>query len=107
MNLLSQVKIDESFGSPFGRGGKEISDLVSIILNGGMAIAGILILFLLLFGGFSVIAGAGSANTEQSERGKKAITSAVVGFILVFGAYWVIRLIEVIVGVNFITQPSI
>ena len=74
MNLLSQVKIDESFGSPFGRGGKEISDLVSIILNGGMAIAGILILFLLLFGGISVIAGAGSANTEQSERGKKAIT---------------------------------
>lgn len=110
MNYLAQnptgVPIGETFGSPFGQT-QTIGSLISVILESAFAIAGVIFIFLLVFGGISMIAGAGNQNPEQAAKGKQAVTSAVVGFIVVFAAYWIVRLIEEIVGVKFITQPGI
>ena len=75
-----------------------IGKLVSIILQAGLSIAGIILLFLLIGGGIGMIAGAGKDNPEQTAKGKQAITSAVVGFVIVFAAYWIVQLIEEFTG---------
>lgn len=106
MGRLVAVDIGESFGSPFGKT-KEIGDLISIILNASFAVAGIIILFLFILAGISLIAGAGSSDPQKIERGKKTLTSAIIGFIIIFGAYWIIRIIEIITGSSFVTNPTI
>lgn len=77
-----------------------IGQLVSIIASNALVFAGIIMLFILVFGGFSIIAGAGRDNPEQAARGKQAATTAVIGFIIIFAAYWIIQLIELITGLD-------
>lgn len=104
-NLLTQVDITSKFNSPFGNT-KTVGDLISLFLKGAFVVSGIFILVLFLIAGFSIIQGAGNDNPEAAQKGKSAATAAVVGFIVIFGAYWIIRIIEVISGNNFITNPG-
>lgn len=106
---MSGVDIGDTFGSPFtGQvGGYGLSDVINIVANTSIVLAGLVVLFLFIFAGYSIIMGAGSGNSEQSARGKKAATYAVLGFVLVLIAYWIIRFIEIISGTNFITAPGI
>ena len=108
MNQLV-FNIGDAFNSPFGKttGGNTLGDLVSLIIKSSLTIAGLLVLFLFIFAGFSIMMGAGSDNPEQSAKGKKAATSAVIGFVIIITAYLIIRIIEVMTGSNFITQPGI
>jgi hypothetical protein len=100
------IPIGKTFGSPFGQE-KGLADLVSVIVSSAFAIASVILLFFFIFGGISMIAGAGQDNPEKAAKGKQAVTSAAIGFIIIFAAYWIVRLIEVIIGVNFITAPGI
>lgn len=77
-----------------------ISRYVSAILTGAISIAGIILLFLLIGGGIGIISGAGKSDPKAVETGKKAATSALIGFIVVFSAYWIVKLIELITGLN-------
>ncbi len=105
MRYLSVINIGESFGSPFGQT-KTLGNLVSIVISAAFALAGVVFLFLLVIGGIGMIAGAGNNNPEQAARGRLAVTSALIGFVVVFAAFWIVRLIEEIVGVKFITAPG-
>lgn len=77
-----------------------ISVYVSAIITGAISIAGVILLFILIIGGFSIITGAGNDNPEKVEKGKKAATSALIGFIVVFMSFWIVKLIESITGLN-------
>ena len=50
-----------------------------------------------------MIAGAGKSDPKTVETGKKAATSALIGFIVVFSAYWIVKLIETITGLSLIS----
>jgi len=78
--------------------------LISAIVRNAFVLAGIICLFLLIFGGFQVIVSAGDA--KKAEQGKTAITGAVVGLLLVFGSFWIVQVIQVITGMNLLS-PSI
>lgn len=105
-NLLALVDISQKFNSPFGKE-KTVGDLVSLFLNGSFVIAGILILVLFLVGGVTIIAGAGSDNPEAAKKGRDAIIAAIIGFIVIFAAYWIVRIIEIITGTPFVTNINI
>ncbi|OGM05439.1 hypothetical protein A2125_01230 [Candidatus Woesebacteria bacterium GWB1_43_5] len=106
MNKIAQgVNIGETFTSPFGTT-NTLGDLVSLIIRLAFAGSGILILVIFMFAGYSMLAGAGQNNPEQAARGRQAATAAALGFVIVFVAYWIVRLIETITGISFITQPS-
>ena len=47
-----------------------------------------------------MIAGAGSGNKDEVAKGKKAVTAAITGFILIFVSYWIIVLLEDILNIN-------
>lgn len=97
MNYLSQVPIGTTFGSPFSEGGKTIGDLVSVGLGIAFVVAGIVLLVSFIIAGIGLISGAGNNNPEKLEKGKQALTSTVIGFVVVFTAYWIVKLIEQVV----------
>lgn len=106
MNKLSDVDIGSVFNSPIGRE-YSIGNLVSNFVQAAIVISGVIMLFLFIFGGISMIAGAGQSNPESVARGKKALTAALIGFILIFTSFWIVRIIEIITGYTFLTNPSI
>jgi len=106
MNNQISFDIGTKFGSPFGKT-LFVGNLVSVIVTNSFVIAGVLILFFLILGGFYIITGAGGQNPENVAKGRQAATSAAIGFIIVFVAYWIIRIIELITGVDFITAPGL
>ena len=77
-----------------------VGTLVSIFVSNAIVIAGLILLFLLIFGGYSMIAGAGANNPQKIGQGKQAVTAAVIGFILVFIAYWIVRIVGTATGTN-------
>jgi hypothetical protein len=97
--LLAQVNLrDALFGGH--QGAQDIADsptaFLSAILPNIFTIAGLLLLVYLVAGGLMVIKSAGS---EGKGKGKDAITNALVGFIIIFSAYWIIQAIEIITGI--------
>ena len=71
-----------------------VSLVVSLVLKIAFAIAAISLLVFTVIAGISLIAGAGQSNPEKLEKGKSAIMSALIGFIVVLVAYWIVKLIE-------------
>ncbi len=74
--------------------------IISIVLKNIYMVAGVLLLFLLIFGGLSIIMSAGGGDPKKAAQGKKAVSSAVTGFLIIFASYWIIQIIEYITGLN-------
>ncbi len=75
-----------------------VGTLASIIVSNAVVIAAIILFFLFLVGGFTFISGSGQNDPQKAAQGKNAITAAVAGFVIIFVAYWIIRLIERLFG---------
>lgn len=85
--------IKDVFKSPFTDDSVTIGSLVLNILNGAIGIAGIIMLFLLLGAGWTIISSQGS-NPEGMKKATKTATSAIVGMMVVVFAYFIVQLIE-------------
>ena len=83
-----------------------LSTIVSLILKNSLTIIGILLLALLIFGGLMFIIGAGGDDPKKAQQGQKTITNALLGFAIVFLAYFIIQIIEVLTGLD-ILKPNI
>ena len=46
-----------------------------------------------------MIGNAGKNDPQKAEQAKKTLTSALIGFIIVFASYWIVKLVATIVGV--------
>lgn len=105
---LAQVNIADHLTD--GQGGNiattytSFSPLITSLLRNSLTIASIILLALLLFGGLGFIIGAGSGDSKKAEQNKKTITSALVGFAIVFSAYFIIQIISYITGVQILNS---
>jgi hypothetical protein len=79
---------------------KTLGGIVSILLKNAYIIAGVLLFGLLLFGGFGIIMGAGGGDPKKTAQGQQAVTSALIGFLIIFASYWIIQIIQVITGMQ-------
>jgi len=77
-----------------GSVGSVISSLIQYIT----VFAGIALLLMLIYGGFQLMTGSG--DPKQIEMGKKRITYSIVGFLIVFFAYWGVQLIAIMFGIR-------
>ena len=101
--LAAPIPIQTTFlngGTPQTTG-----SLITTILNTAFVGAGVIILFMFVYAGIQMIQSAGSGKSDSAEKAKQAATYAAIGFAIIFVAYWLIRLIEVITGSNFVTNP--
>lgn len=105
-NLLAQVNIDDELflnkTTPIGEVPEyqTLGGIVSVILRNVYILAGILLFFLLLFGGLGVIMGAGQGDPKKTGQGQQAVTSALIGFLVIFASYWIIQIIQTVTGLN-------
>jgi len=74
--------------------GKMITKALSFI----MPMAGIVLLFVLISGGYDYMMSQGNADKIKSAQGK--ITSGIVGFVLLIISFLVVRLIATIFGLG-------
>jgi hypothetical protein len=70
-----------------------ISGIVSLFLKISFVLAGLILLFYFILGGIGMIGSAGKNDPKAAEQAKQTITSAVIGFVVVFTAYWIVKLI--------------
>ncbi len=96
---IAQVNIGDKFNPPF----TEVSQtgtLVSLLVSNLYVIAGVFLLIFIILGGLGMIMGAGQNDPQKVAQGKKAVTTAIVGFLIIFASYWIIQLVELLTGVN-------
>lgn len=108
--MLSQVPIGDTFfsGNSVTGGSKAIFGasnltgialLVSNFLKISFVLAGLILLFYFILGGIGMISSAGKNDPKAAEGAKQTITSAVIGFVVVFTAYWIVKLIGQLLGI--------
>ena len=105
--LLAQVAIDPSLGNnTVSTTFPTINSFLSVLLRNSLTLIGVIMLGLLISGGLMFIIGAGSDDSKKSAQGKAIITDAVIGFCVVFLAYFIVQIVEVITGLK-ILNPSL
>lgn len=99
--LAAQIKFGplESVATPNFAGGTP-GDIVSALVPYLFAIAGFLLIIYLLYGGYKYLLSRGDPKAMQEARG--VITNALIGFVIVFIAYWVVQLIGELLGLDVI-----
>lgn len=96
---IAEVRIGEKFNPPFTEL-SQTGSLVSAVVSTLYILAGVVLLVLIILGGLGLIMGAGQSDPQKTAQGKKAVTTAVAGFLIIFASYWIIQLIEVSTGVD-------
>jgi hypothetical protein len=77
--------------------GDDIATVVSEAVNKFVfPIALILLLLLIIWGGVEILIASTSGQQNKIDMGKKRVTAAIVGFILLFRAYGLLQFIETI-----------
>jgi hypothetical protein len=79
-------------------GEKPLGAIISELLKYVFAATGILLFIYLLFGGFQLLTSAGEPKTVEEAKGK--ITNAIIGFVIIFIAYWLLQFIQSIFGLE-------
>lgn len=80
----------------------KIGDIVSALLPYIFTISGIILLLYLIYGGFQYMMSRGDPKAMQAAQGK--ITTAIIGFVIVFIAYWLVQLLGRILGIEIISS---
>ena len=71
---------------------------ISALLPYLLVFAGLIFFIMLLTSGFQLLTAVGSP--DQAEAAKKRLTTAIFGFLLLFAAYWLAQLLQVVLGIN-------
>lgn len=79
-----------------------LGGIVSAAIPLILAFAGLGLLLMLISAGYTFLTSAGDA--KKMEEGKQRLTFAVVGFLIVFVAFWVVQLTGTIFGLQSITN---
>ncbi|MBT3249696.1 MAG: hypothetical protein HN846_03340 [Candidatus Pacebacteria bacterium] len=61
-------------------------------------IAGLILFVMLIWGGIEMMAG--SATSKSVDAGKQRITTAIMGFLLLFASFWIARVLEMMFGIK-------
>ena len=75
-----------------------IEGIVTSILNVIVPLVGAILLMMLIVGGFQYITSGGEA--DQATKARKTLTAALLGLLVVLGAWLIIKLIEEFTGLN-------
>lgn len=98
--LFLDTESTKSIGStPLGQDQKFFLIFWTIVKNLYL-VAGIILMFFLIAGGLGMIINAG--NAEKLKQSSQTVTSAVIGYLIMFAAYWLVRIVEIVFGVKII-----
>lgn len=75
-----------------------LADVISEALKYVFPAAGLILFFMLITGGFQLLTSAG--DPERTKKGYGKIIWAIIGFLVIFIAYWLIQILEAILGIK-------
>ena len=102
------INVDNPGG--FGQGANSfgadptLGQIVGTIVKYVMAFSGFILLILIIFGGFTLLTSAG--NPDKVKKGQSLLVSALIGFAIIFVAYWLMQIIEIIFGIRVGFTPT-
>lgn len=70
------------------------ADLVNIIVPNLFVIAGIILFLMIIYAGFKFAL----QGTKGKDDAKGIIQTVIIGFITMFAAYWIVQIIELLIG---------
>lgn len=70
--------------------------LVNLIVKNLFVIGGVLLFLYIFYAGFLFV----SQGKKGMEKAQKMATTAVIGFVLLFSAYWIVQIVQLLTGVN-------
>lgn len=76
------------------------ADLVNLIVSNLMVLGGIILFFMIILAGFKFI----QDTTKGKEEAMKIMKSALIGFILMFSAFWIVQIVQFITGTNILLE---
>ena len=79
-------------------GSPSIGGILSTAIPLVIGFAGLGLLLMLISAGYTFLTSAGDA--KKMESGKERLTYAIVGFIIVFGAYWLVQILGIMFGTS-------
>jgi len=86
-------------GSPkatlFSTPGGILSELLLYIFP----LAGLILFVMIVWGGFEMMT---SSVSGKKDAGRQRVTTAVIGFLLLFATYWIGQLMQAVFGVSFL-----
>ena len=103
IDIGKEFKLGGEEGKGIGElaGYESIGALISNILPNVYVVAGILLLFILIFTGLAIIfSGGGGTDPEKLKKANQAFTAALAGLLIIFASYWIIQVVEVITGLE-------
>ncbi len=104
--LLAEVKIGElplnkdNNISKYG----SVSALITIFIKNAFTLAGIILVILLIFGGFNFIIAAGNDDPKKTQQAANTIKAALIGFAIVFLSYVIVQAIETFTGLKILNS---
>lgn len=73
-------------------------DIFTQLLPYIYVIAGLMLLVMLIMGGLGLMTSAG--NPDKMKAGYGKITNALIGFLIIFISYFVVQLVEIVLGIK-------
>jgi hypothetical protein len=81
-------------GQSFNNLGEIINKIVPYILATGL----VFVFIYLIIGGFGIMTS--KADPKSMDAAKQKITYAIVGFIIIFTAFWIVQLLGLVTGIG-------
>lgn len=88
--IIDADKMSAKFG--------DVGSIITALLPYVYVVAGLSLLIMLIWGGITLMTAAGDPGKVKEGYGK--ITAGVIGFIIVFLSYIVVKVLEVVLGVT-------
>lgn len=88
---------------PALRGFTNLGFLVNVLLKNVLVVAGIIAFIGVVVAGLNVVHHTGAMEGEKAAQSKNALTAAIVGLVIIAGAYSIIQIVSTIIGYNILT----
>lgn len=75
------------------------ADLVNVVVRNLFIVAGIIIFFMIIYAGYQFI----EKDAKGIEEAQSIMTAAVGGLVVMFVAYWIVRIIEAVTGMQLLS----
>ena len=79
-------------------GPTNIGAIINLALPYLFVIAGLILLFMLILGGIGMMLGANNEAGLKKAQGQ--ISNALLGFLMLFISYWLVQIVEAILGIT-------
>ena len=86
-------------------GFNNLGDIINKVVPILFYAAGLILFLFLIYGGIQFMTSRGDPKAMQSAQAR--ITNALIGFIVIFAAYWIVQIVAKILGLNSILNMFI